>query len=243
MFRLKFACLIAAFLSLSASVRANTIAITEIFENPIGERSGRTWIELFNYGAAPVNLTSWKLVDENEQQCDLPEYTIPSGGYIIVVFGKHLVPGIDKKTIFEKEWLGGKSDDRVFGITGSAIFDINATDQISIRNNRRQVVWSVAWKNDGKPGRASWYANEKFFPKAYGNKANPGVVRKGNDAGITGGELPGYEINDLTADPNAYESDPSGLEVEFSELYALKSKGGTCDKGVASPLKGNYKAQ
>ncbi len=95
---------VACLLSLTvAAAQANTIAITEIFENPIGERSGRTWIELFNYGPAPVNLTSWKLIDENDQQCDLPEYTIKSGEYIIIVFGNRLVPGIDKKRIFEKE--------------------------------------------------------------------------------------------------------------------------------------------
>ena len=227
----------------SVTAQANTIAITEIFENPLGERTGRTWIELFNYGAAPVKLTSWKLVDENDQQADLPEVEVPSGGYIIVVFGSRALPAIDKKNIFEKEWLKGVADDRVHGISSNAAFDIYTTDQIMVRNNRRQVVWSVSWKNDSKAGRASWFANEKFFPKAYGNKANPGIVRKGNDAGITGGESPGYESNDLTEDPNAYESDPSGLQVDFGELYTPVARGGKVDKGVGSPLKGNYKVQ
>lgn len=228
------------FVSLVASAQANTIAITEIFENPIGERGGRTWIELFNYGPAPVNLTSWKLIDENEQQCDLPEYTIKSGEYIIVVFGSRMLPGIDKKRIFEKEWLGGKDTPQVFGVT-NAVFDLNTTDQVSVRNNRRKIVWSTSWKNDGKAGRGTWFASEKFFPTAYGNKANPGIVRKGNDAGVTGGDLPGYEINDLVPDADAFESDPSGLEADFGPLYQTVAKGGMCDKGVASPLKGKHK--
>jgi hypothetical protein len=227
-------------LASAASAQANTIAITEIFENPIGERNGRTWIELFNYGSAPVNLTSWKLIDENEQQCDLPEYTIKPGEYIIMVFGSRAVPGIDKKHIFEKEWLGGKESDQVFGVT-NAVFDLNTTDQVTVRNNRRKVIWSVSWKNDGKAGRASWFASDKYLPTSYGSKANPGIVRKGNDAGIAGGDLPGYEINDLTPDPDAYESDPSGLEGEFGPLFATIAKDGKCDKGVGSPLKGKHK--
>ena len=159
----------------AATAQANTIAITEIFENPLGERTGRTWIELFNYGAAPVKLTSWKLVERTINKPTSRKSQIPSGGYIILVFGSRALPAIDKKNIFEKEWLKGVADDRVHGISSNAAFDIYTTDQIMVRNNRRQVVWSVSWKNDSKAGRASWFANEKFFPKAYGNKANPGA--------------------------------------------------------------------
>jgi len=232
--RLSLATLALAVLASAAS--ADTIAVTEIFENPIGERSGRTWIELFNYGKAPVKLTNWKLLNESGQQCDIPDHTIEPGDYLIMVFGSHRVPGVDKKEIFEQEWLGGKSDDRVFGVP-TAIFDVGLTGEVIVRNNRRQVVWSVAWKNDSKAGRGTWFASDRFFPKSYGNKAKPGVVRKGNDAGITGGELPGYESNDLTSDPHAFESNPSGLLRDWGVNYEK------CGKGVASPLKGDYKTQ
>ena len=237
---LSFGLALAVSLLAASYVSANTIAITEIFEHPVGERTGRNWIELFNYGKEPVKLNSWKIVDENEQICDLPEYTIPSGGYIILVFGSIHTPSVDKKRIFEMEWLGGKEDDRVFGVSNTS-FEVYQTDQVVIRNNRRQTVWGLAWKNDGKAGKATWWAMEKFVPRIYGTKAKPGVVRKGNDFDITGGDFPGYEINDLTPDPEAYESDPSKLEKEFGERFKLVADGGKCDKGMASPLKGIYK--
>jgi hypothetical protein len=216
---------------------ADTIAITEFMNQPIGEANGRQWVELFNYGPEPVTLKGWQILDERSQIADVPEMTLPSGGYAIVVLGHNRLPGRDKKALFEKEWLGGKENDLVWGIA-NANFVLHGTGELILRNPKRKPVWQLAYKNDGKPGHATFLAQNEFFPNRYGNKAAPGINRAGNEYSVT--NIIGYESNFATKDPLAYESDVSGLEDEFGILYKTKAKDGDVMPGVGSPLKGEY---
>ena len=133
-------------LVMSGAVSANTIAVTEFLNNAEGEDSGREWIELFNYGSAPVDLTGWTLTDEDSDSVALPSVTVPSGGYVIVVNGSSDMTGVQAKAVFETEWLGGVADARVFGVSGIALG--NSTDEIIISNGSATAVWSLAYEND-----------------------------------------------------------------------------------------------
>ena len=230
----------AVWMWLASTVVANTIAVTEFMCDPIGENGGREWIELYNYAAEPVRINGWKLADENGEIADLPDVTIAGGDYLIVVCGPIQMPGRYKKEMFEREWLGGKSDPRVVGVANSTFRLSRAADQIIVRNARRQVVWSLAYTKDGTPGRATFLTGNKFTFAQFGTKSRPGVARQGNDNGVTGGELLGYEGNDRAKDEAAYESDVAGLEAEGGVNYRSVAQGGTVDRGTASPLKGHY---
>lgn len=220
-----------------------SLAITEFMNQPVGESNGRQWVELYNYGTKPVKTAGWQLSNSTDNVIDIPDVTIPSGGYAIVVLGHgHLLPARDKKEMFEIEWLGGKSDDRVVGVSFTG-YTLRPGDDIILKSAKRIVAWKVGYKNDGKPGHATFLTLSKqfnWFPRQYGSREQPGIDRKGQDLNVTGGEFLGYEGNAFTKDPAAYESDVSGLEKEWGEAYKSVAKGGMCGPGTGSPLKGNY---
>ena len=68
-----------------------TVRINEILAangNGLRDEDGdySDWIELFNFGAAPVNLNGWALTDAPDKQ-DLwvfPDVSVPAGGYLLV---------------------------------------------------------------------------------------------------------------------------------------------------------------
>lgn len=222
----------------SAAAAQNTIAVTEFMDAPIGEEEdGREWIELFNYGDQPISLEGWQLFDDHNQICSLPKVTIQPKDFIVVVCGGHHYRTDDeRKALFEKEWLGGKADARVVG--SPQRFSLDGSDEIYIRNARRQPVWGVVFRGDATPGRAVFLAEEKFNLRLYGTKGKPGVNRQGNDT-ITAGSVLGYESNDSTADPAAYESQVQGLDF-WGPGFKSAAEGGSAKPGTGSPLKGNY---
>lgn len=190
------------------------VAITEFINNPDGDDDFREWVELFNYGPAAVSLMGWTICDEDVNSETLGDITIPSGGYLILT---------DGKGVFETEWLAGVADDRV--VEFSTGFTLgNSSDEIILQDAGDVVVWSLAYANDEDTGHATFLAVDDFTITSFGDKSNPGIVRDGNDNGLSG--FLGYESNDETADVYAYESsaaDPS-------------------DNGWGSPLLGGYTA-
>ena len=227
--------------AVAAPAAGTTLAITEFMNDPIGHENGRQWVELFNYGSSEVDLMGWQLSNNSnpseERITDLPSLKIPSGGYAIVVLGTNFLREADKKEMFEKEWLGGKKDDRVIGIKGYGTALGRHNGEIILRNPQRQVAWHIGYKNDGKPGRATYFATDNFkLVKKFMVQKTPGVVRKGNDNGITGGEFLGFECNELTPDSNAFASKIDGIAADWGVLYK------DIAPGTGSPLKGNYSA-
>lgn len=244
LFSLAAALLVALTASVACAQKESTIAITEFMNDADGNDGGRDWIEFFNYGDKPVNLSGWQLSDDGGSDLlDVPDAIVPPGGYVVLVLdgGGRRMPANDQKELFELEWLGGKKDDRVLVTTGRAFHLSDGADQIVVRNLFRKMVWRIAWKGDGTPGLATFLADEdKFFRFDHGLKSKPGVVRNGND----NGDFLGYESHgpdDPKKDPLAWQSDVSKLEATFGELYKPKDKGGDCRPGFASPLKGHYK--
>ena len=101
---------IAIAVNLGVAGAAGQIAITEFMNNPDGADQGREWIELYNFGPVDLCLAGWTIQDEDTDLFALPDVTIPSGGYLVLVSGG--VPGlggVDAATaeaIFAQEWLG-----------------------------------------------------------------------------------------------------------------------------------------
>ncbi|MBC8173762.1 MAG: lamin tail domain-containing protein [Chitinophagales bacterium] len=69
----------------SGEAAAENIAISEINYNSESTVASGNWLELFNYGAAGVNISGWKIQDANP----LHNYTIPDG--IILNAGERIV--------------------------------------------------------------------------------------------------------------------------------------------------------
>ena len=63
----------------------HTLMISEVLPNPAGSDSENEWIEIYNFGADPINLLNYQLDDaENGSRAfNLPEITIPPESYLV----------------------------------------------------------------------------------------------------------------------------------------------------------------
>ena len=82
------------------------VAITEFINNPDGADQGREWVELYNFGPSDVCLTGWTVADEGTDLFALPDVTIASGGYVVLVSGG--VPGFRGVDAATAEAMGGE---------------------------------------------------------------------------------------------------------------------------------------
>ena len=164
-----------------------TIAITEFSGNPSGTEATNEWIELYNYGAAPVDIQNWRLKDEDSDNSNITtsSYSIPAGQYLILA---------KDKTTFEAQWLAGAANSQVIQV---AMTLANGADEIILEDNANNTVWSVAYANDDTEGRATFYSENTYTTNIWGSKVSPGISRNGNDN--TTGTL-GYESNNNTTD-------------------------------------------
>src|SRR5579862_4071856 len=60
------------------------VFINEWLPNPAGADSKGEFVELFNNGNAPVNLTGWFLETANHKKVSTGGRTIPPNGYIVL---------------------------------------------------------------------------------------------------------------------------------------------------------------
>lgn len=212
------------------------VAITEFLNNPDGADQGREWLELFNYGPVDLCLAGWTVSDEGTDLFTLPEATIAAGGYVVLVSGG--VPGFGgvdaatAKAIFQAEWLGGRESPAVIGM--QALVLANGADEIVLRDSGGALIWSLAWSDDETSPFATFLTETtRYVVRVFGSSEQPGVVRNGDDNGLAG--FPGYEQNDVTADPFARMSRIELLVALFGKDFA-----NVLVPSVASPLAGGY---
>ena len=192
-------------------ILAPTIAITEFMNNAEGEDDGREFVELYNYGSNPIDVTGWTVTDEDSDSYTFPTFTIQPSGFMVLVNSGGLTE-TQAKAVFEQEWFKGVALDFVFGMESFALS--NSSDEIIVSDGDGNVVWSLAYGNDESGEFGTFHTAEDLsaVTNVYGSKASPGVVRQGNDNGTT--NLLGYEENDTTTDPNAVLSDYAGIKDE-----------------------------
>ncbi len=212
------------------------VAITEFMNNPDGADQGREWVELFNFGPVDQCLAGWTVEDEGTDLFALPDVTIASGGYVVLVSGG--VPGfggVDAATaeaIFAVEWFGGWTSPAVIGMQGMVLG--NGIDEIVVRDSDGVVAWSIAWNDDEMPPFATFLTHaSSYVVRVFGDSGQPGVVRDGDDNGVP--RFPGYEQNDVTVDPFAELSQIDSLVALFGDDFA-----NVLQPSVGSPLAGGY---
>lgn len=215
-----------------------SIAVTEFMVHPGGPYYGRQWIELFNFGDTPVDISSFRIDDEKNKIADVPKGTIiQPKDFIVLVMGpyysRHIGDGKEMKQIFETEWLGGKSDPRVVGLKST--YHMANADTLVLRNLRRMPIWVMGWKGDDTAGNSTYLAIDDFRVRMYGTMEKPAINRNGPD-----GQVLGYESQNSKKEELAWTSDVSKLETVGGIDFKTAVAGGTAKAAVGSPLKGNY---
>jgi len=187
-------------------VGAQDLVIAEFLNNATDVDSGREWIEILNLGEEPVDLTGWTIADEDIDQWNLPPgLAIGPRDYLILVAGGDGLTGQEKKQIFEAEWLDGQPDPRVVGIDVDWSLS-NGADEIVLLEPGGTPVYQLAYADDETAGQATVLTDCDYMFRDYGNKADPGIMRQGDDLDLPG--FLGYESQDSpgAGDRYAYES-------------------------------------
>ncbi len=210
----KLFCLVSILLSMAGTAPAATVAVTEFLADANGSDSNREWVELFNYGTQPVNLSGWVLGDQDSNAATLPAVSIPSGGYLVVT---------TSPAQFQADWLGGAADPRVIAPIGGGFVLSNTSDEIVLKDGGGSVQWSLAYGSTPGSGMAAALPDgHDFHYSSFGSKGAPGVVYGGLDANGT----TGYEaIADLLAAQglSAPESIEGDLGTPLTGGYAVLS--------------------
>ena len=101
-----------------------------------GTDTGKEWAEIHNYGPVPIDVSGWRLCDNNNAPFIIPAGTImPPQGVIILA---------QNKGTFQSHWLGGQSDSRVIG---GVPFNFNngSGDQVVLKDAGGTVVWTLGY--------------------------------------------------------------------------------------------------
>ena len=80
-----FALLATLLPSLGRAQTAGHVVISEVMYDPVCSTTATNceWVELFNPTAAAVDLTGWKVQDNNSQD-SIPSFTLDSGAYLVI---------------------------------------------------------------------------------------------------------------------------------------------------------------
>ena len=63
------------------------VKINEVMFNPFGEDAGAEWLELYNDALRDHSIKGWTVSNRAGTVATLPDWTLPSGCYLVVVFG------------------------------------------------------------------------------------------------------------------------------------------------------------
>ena len=172
-------------------------------------------MELFNYGAEPVNLNGWTISDEGI------DTDVISDTDLILSPGDYLVIAKNKAAL-EGAFFGGVANDAIVEVPGLTLG--NSADEIAISDAESNAVWSLAYPNGDSAGRAVFLSEDSFTTTMWGSTATPGIDQTGIDP--ASGTL-GYQNNDATEDPNATTSG----DDTASPLAGFYTSGSTPEPG------------
>ena len=89
----KFVFIVCIFFTWTSFANAQ-IVITEIMYNPEGSDEGREWVEIYNNGTEPIDLTRWKLLENDKNHNislidgEVGNFLIPSDRHAVIIVNK-----------------------------------------------------------------------------------------------------------------------------------------------------------
>lgn len=114
----------------------NTITVNEIFYASKDNMNTGDWIELYNYGQRPVDLSYWTLYDSNNDAAfELPINSIVEAGERVVIADK-----VDSLAKYQPSWNGKNLCKLTFGLSEKG-------DEVHLLNQQMMPVFDVIYNN------------------------------------------------------------------------------------------------
>ena len=70
-------------LVVQTSAPLSHLIVSEVLANPLGPEPAQEWVELYNDGAAPIDLSGFRLSD-SAGEVELPSFIVPAGGFVVL---------------------------------------------------------------------------------------------------------------------------------------------------------------
>ena len=167
------------------------VKINEVMFNPFGEDAGAEWLELHNDDLQDHSIRGWTIWSKSGSVAALPDWTLPSGCYLLVVFGGG---------ISDSDFSDGQG---VFFTGGDLEVMHDDEDEVGLyvgAAGASRIVDFVCWSTGGdySPGeayrhavRARQWSDGLFVDLGFpSGKSMVGGFSVGRDKGCTDTDLP-----------------------------------------------------
>jgi len=124
-------------ISISTSTNASSMVINELLANPAGADSGNEWIELFNNGPNPVDVSGW-IVQKATSSAYTDSFVIPGGTGVDP--GNYLVIG------------GTNVSDADLNTSSLGFGNGSGGDAVRLMDNSSSVIDTVVYGPDNSAG-------------------------------------------------------------------------------------------
>lgn len=190
---------------------ATAIVITEIMYNPASSEKQPVrveWVEVYNRSESPVDVSGWKLVDEDGESTAIPKGAVLPGGAVLV-----LIPKAQSVSNFLEGWPlpGKKSDRRVVqlggwrggGFGGLANSPSESNEILSLRRANGSIADAVnfddskPWPSDSPDGPSIYLLPEAIDPALNDHGANWARSEVDVDGGRAARNRGGYSEEDV----------------------------------------------
>jgi hypothetical protein len=197
------------------------LLLSEVLPNPLraGDDAADEWIELFNPGTAPVNLSGWAIGDGRSWD-SLPAAVVPPRGFAVVVASRALSETLTAAGVVVTKVVDGR--------LGNGL--ANGGDVLRLRGPTGQVVDAVSYGDDltafdpavplGPPGSSL----ERIPPELDTDRAEdwwPQPAPSPGRAGLRHEAPPEVRLNELLAAPSRHDWDGNGTADHTDEWLEL----------------------
>ncbi len=227
----------------SGHVRAGvpTVVINEVMANPLDEDRGE-FVELYNWGDAPIDLSGWRLADAVDSNDAIQDYTglddwgipgtvVPAGGYALIVdpeYAGQYAP------FFQVHADSTKTVLLTIGLDTTVGNGLTNSGDVVVISDGRGFRAAFRWNSDAGQG-VSWEkiepqmgdGEDNWLPSAHAFGSTPGarnsVARAFYDVAVSGQDVkfsppypePGQETEIRATLYNQGKSPATGIEVFF----------------------------
>jgi len=197
----------------AAHAEAPTVVINEVMANPLDEDTGE-FVELYNWGDAPVDLLGWRLADAADTNDVILDFTassdwgrpgtvIPPGGYALVVDPEYAG---EYNAFFQAQADSTKVVILTIGLDTTIGNGLTNSGDVVVISDGSGFRAQFRWTSDAGQG-ISW---EKIEPQLGDEEGNWAICTHPH------GSTPGARNSVARAD---YDVRASGEEIQFVPLH------------------------
>jgi len=153
------------------------VIITEFMPNPgaVADEFGE-WLELYNPGTNPVDLSGWLLKDDGTDSHTITSLTIPAGGYAVLAKSTSAAEngGVPADYAYSDFFLGNSAPDEIVLVDGNAA-EVDRVNYDSSWSFSSGISAGLKQNNLDNSVAANWCPGKDPWSGSDGDRGSPGA--------------------------------------------------------------------